>query len=102
MIELRSARDMRVTYMLIIAFQQNAFGIAVSPDPSSLSTWKGRDQTNYYHTHPILFLYFFNVSTFLIFLKFFYYWFLFFYGVYYFISDPTFYYYLLYFMLLHR
>ena len=46
MIELRSARDMRVTYMLIIAFQQNAFGIAVSPDPSSLSTWKGRDQTS--------------------------------------------------------
>ena len=43
MIELRSARDMRV---LIIAFQQNAFGIALSPDPSSLSTWKGRDQTS--------------------------------------------------------
>ena len=33
-------------FILIIAFQQNAFGIAVSPDPSSLSTWKGRDQTN--------------------------------------------------------
>ena len=45
MIELRSARDMRVTHMLIIAFQQNTFGIAVSPDPSSLSTWKGHDQT---------------------------------------------------------
>ena len=52
MIELRSARDMRVTYMLIIAFQQNAFGIAVSPDPSSLSTWKGRDQTST-HVHVI-------------------------------------------------
>ena len=48
MIELCSARDMRVTYMLIIAFQQNAFGIAVSPDLSSLSTWKGRDQTTPY------------------------------------------------------
>ena len=48
MIELLSARDMRVTHMLIIAFQQNAFGIAVSPDPSSLSTWKGRDQTSFY------------------------------------------------------
>ena len=45
MIELHSGHDMSVTYMLIIAFQQNAFGIAVSPDPSSLSTWKGRDQT---------------------------------------------------------
>ena len=24
---------------------KHTFGIAVSPDPSSLSTWKGRDQT---------------------------------------------------------
>ena len=37
---------MHVTYILIIAFQQNAFGIAVSSDPSSLSSkLEGRDQT---------------------------------------------------------
>ena len=44
MIELHSAPDMRMTYYTNYC---NAFGIAVSPDPFSLSTWKGCDQTNH-------------------------------------------------------
>ena len=48
----------------------------------------------YYRTHPILFLYFFSIPTF-IHLKFFFYWFLLFlYGIYNFISESIFYFYL--------
>ena len=33
---------------------KHTFGIAVSPDPSSLSTWKGRDQTMLSRTSELI------------------------------------------------